>query len=53
MWHSETNQLIVSVIQAKDLEKNDVTATIDSFIKLWLSPDTDNKRQQTKVILIF
>ena len=44
----EVSELIISVIQAKDLETNPVTNTVDSYVKLWVSPSSEGKRQ-TKV----
>ncbi len=44
-------ELVVSVIQAKDLETSPVTNTVDSYVKLWLSPGPENKHQ-TKVRLL-
>ena len=39
---------MVSVIQARDLEANDVTGSLDSYVKLWLAPSR-NPKSQTKV----
>ena len=38
----------MSVIQARDLEANEVTGSLDSYVKVLLSPHRDGK-VQTKV----
>ena len=44
----EVGELVVSVIQGRDLEVSEVTGTIDSYVKVWLTPHKDG-RFQTKV----
>ena len=44
----EVGELVVSVIQARDLEESDVTGTLDSYVKLWITPSRLPKAQ-TKV----
>ena len=39
---------MVSVIQARDLEPNQVTGTLDSYVKVWLAPHDEGK-MTTKV----
>lgn len=41
-------ELIVSVIQCRGLEPDQVTRTLDSYVKIWLTPGHPNK-QTTKV----
>lgn len=45
---SEVAELVVSVIQGKDLEVNEVTGTVDTYVKVCLTPHPDG-RFQTKV----
>ena len=45
----EVSELVVSVIQGRDLETNEVTGTLDSYVKVWISPHKQGK-VQTKVI---
>ncbi|XP_013416638.1 synaptotagmin-12 [Lingula anatina] len=40
----EVSELIVSVIQARDLEVNEVTGTVDTYVKVNLAPDSDSKK---------
>lgn len=47
---SELSDLVVNVIQAKDLERNPVTGSQDSYVKLWVAPHHDDRKYQTKVI---
>ena len=39
----EVAELVVSVIQARDLETNQVTGTLDSYVKVWLTPHAEGK----------
>lgn len=43
-YDREVSELIVSVIQAKDLEVNEVTGTVDSYVKVNLAPDSEAKK---------
>ncbi|KAK2180067.1 hypothetical protein NP493_457g01048 [Ridgeia piscesae] len=47
-YDREVSEFIVSVIQARDLEANEVTGSLDSYVKVLLSPHRDGK-VQTKV----
>lgn len=47
-YDREVSELVVSVIQARELEENESTGTQDSYVKLWLSPSRENK-VQTKI----
>ena len=44
----EVSELVVSVIQARDLEASEVTGSLDSYVKVSLTPHRDGK-VQTKV----
>lgn len=44
IFSREVSELIVSVIQAKDLEVNEVTGTVDSYVKVNLAPDSEAKK---------
>ena len=44
----EAAELVISVIQAKDLEPNRVTGTLDSYVKIWVTPHPSG-RFQTRV----
>ena len=44
----EVSEFIVSVIQARDLEASEVTGSLDSYVKVTLTPHRDGK-VQTKV----
>jgi len=47
-YDGDAGELIVSVIQARGLEPDQVTGTLDTYVKLWLIPSADSKLQ-TKV----
>lgn len=42
-YDREVSELIISVIRARDLEPNEVTRSLDSYVKLWLSPSREGK----------
>ena len=44
----EVSELVISIIQARDLTPNQYTGTLDTYIRGTINPDTDNKIQ-TKV----
>ena len=43
-------ELVVSVIQARGLEPNRVSGTLDSYVKVWITPHQSG-RFQTRVCL--
>ncbi|KAI0208750.1 hypothetical protein LSAT2_006546 [Lamellibrachia satsuma] len=47
-YDREVSELVVSVIQARDLEASEVTGSLDSYVKVSLTPHRDGK-VQTKV----
>ena len=44
----DAQELVVIIIQARDLEPNQVTGTLDSYVKVWLCP-SEQGEMQTKV----
>ena len=46
----EVSELVVSIIQARDLTANQYTGSLDTYIRGILLPDTES-RFQTKVIV--
>lgn len=47
----EVNELIISIIQARDLTPNQYSGTLDTYIRGVVLPDQDTKFQ-TKVIIL-
>ena len=43
LYFREVGELVVSIIQARGLEPDQVTGTLDSYVKLWLTPGHPNK----------
>ncbi|ELT99116.1 synaptotagmin 12 [Capitella teleta] len=49
-YDSEVSELVVSVIQARDLETEKLTNQVDSYVKCWVHPRAKGQKKQTKVI---
>ena len=50
--YREVSELVVSIIQARDLTANQYSGSLDTYIRGVLLPDSES-RFQTKVILIW
>lgn len=51
-YFREVSELVVSIIQARDLTANQYTGTLDTYIRGIILPDSDSKFQ-TKVKTFF
>ncbi|XP_064629390.1 synaptotagmin-12-like [Lineus longissimus] len=47
-YDKEVSELVVGVIQARDLPANEYSGTLDSYVKVYLQPNTEGKGQ-TKI----
>ncbi|CAH1797212.1 unnamed protein product [Owenia fusiformis] len=48
-YDRESLEIIVSIIQAKDLTPNEFTGTIDTYVKVYISPELSEAKFTTKV----